>query len=353
MMEYNQPVSFSVTKRNIAVLDFGVTSLKIVILDPVHPEEPLHFQRIYLPLRTKKEEVESVLKTLLRSYSDYHIRKFIITTTSPLFASAQETVEYIIMSVTKFIHPTNITLYTHDEKFVSINEALVDPTKVVSVGWKALGKGLWHMVKKDGLVVDFSTRTTSFIPVKDGKILSESQSDFERMKRDELIFFGFLETNVAFIQPRFEFNGETYNLPFEPHVIMADIFLITGDLKSNDYVTDTPDKKAKFREDALDRLKRMLCIIDDHFSENDLVKVAHILKVRMLEKINQIINKKLQEHNLSRILITGIGSNLLYQYLYEKNESRDIIKVSDILKTAEINPSYSLAFIYATKKDDE
>lgn len=352
-MEANQSNDFSVTKRNIAVLDFGVTSLKIVIVDPVHPEEPLYFQRLYLPIRTKREEVESVLKTLLRSYSDYHIRKFIVTTTSPLFASAQETVEFIVMSVTKFIHPANITFFTHDEKFVSIKEALANPSKVVSVGWKALGKGLWQMLKKDGLVVDFSTRTTSFIPIREGKILSESRKDIERMKNDELIFYGFLETNVAFIQPKFEYIGETYNLPFELHAITADLFLITGDLQTNDYITDTPDKKAKFREDAINRLKRMLCIIDDSFSESELIKVAHLLKVRMLEIINQIIKKKVQKHNLPRIIITGVGSELLYRYLFDKNEYTEIIQASDILKTAEINPSYSLAYIYATKQDDE
>jgi len=353
-METNQSASFTITKRNIAVLDFGVTSLKIVIVDPVHPEEPLHFQRIYLPLRARKEEVDSVLKTLLRSYADYHIRKFIVTTTSPLFASAQETVEFIITSVTKFIHPANITFYTHDEKFVSINEALANPAKIVSVGWKALGKGLWQMAKKDGLIVDFSTRTTSFIPIKDGKLLSESQNDFERMKNDELVFYGFLETNVAFIQPKFEFDGETYNLPFEPHVITADLFLITGDLQPSDYITDTPDKKAKFKEDALDRLKRMMCVIDDSFSENDLVKVAHLIMILLSACLDCLIESRmLQESQLTKIIITGMGSDLLYRFLFDKNEYVDIIQASDILKTAEINPSYSLAYIYATKKDDE
>ena len=168
-----------------------------------------------------------------------------------------------------------------------------------------------------------------------------------------MIFYGFLETNVAFIQPKFEFNEETYNLPFESHVITADLFLLTDDLQPNDYATDTPDRKAKFREDALDRLKRMLCIVDDTFSENDLVKVAHLLKVRMLEKIHQIIKQKLQEFNLTRLIITGIGADILYQFLFDKNEYVDIIQTSDILKTAEVNPSYSLAYIYATKKDDE
>ena len=97
----------------------------------------------------------------------------------------------------------------------------------------------------------------------------------------------------------------------------------------------------------------MLCIVDDSFSENDLVKVAHLLKVRLLEKINQIIKKKLQEYNLTKIIITGMGSDLLYKFLFDKNEYVDIIQTSDILKTAEVNPSYSLAYIYATKKDDE
>ena len=349
-MATNQSTSFNVNKHNIAVLDFGVTSLKIVIVDPSHPEEPFHSQRIYLPLRTRRQEIDGELKTILRSYADYNIRKFILTTTSPLFASAKETIEFIINSVTNFIHPANIVLYTHDGEFVTIKQALENPSKVVSVGWKALGKGLWKMTKQEGLVVDFSTRTTSFIPIRKGEILSSSKSDHERMKNDELIFFGLMETNAAFIQPIFEYNGETFNLPFETHAITADVFLVTEDIQSSDYITNTPDKKAKFKEDALDRIKSMFCIVDDSFHEQDLIKIAYLLKLRMLEKINRLIKKKMEEYQLDKIIITGIGANILYQYLMEKNEYTNISKASDIIKTAEINPSFSLAYIYASKK---
>ena len=349
-MATNQATSFSINKKNIAVLDFGVTSLKIVILDPSHPEEPFHSQRIYLPLRTRRQELEGELKTILRSYADYHIRKFIITMTSPLFSSAKETVDFIINSVTNFINPANIVLYSHDGEFISTKQALENPAKVVSVGWKALGKGLWEMTKQEGLVVDFSTRTTSFIPIREGKILSNSISDHERMKKDELLFFGLMETNAAFIQTNFEYNGETYNLPFETHAITADVFLVTEDIQPSDYITNTPDKKAKFKEDALDRIKSMFCIVDDCFHEQDLIKIAYLLKVRMLERINHLIKKKLEEHQLEKIIITGIGSNILYQYLMEKNEYNNISKASDIIKTAEINPSFSLAYIYALKQ---
>lgn len=349
-MTTNKSSSFTSDKRNIAVLDFGVTSLKIVIVDPTYPEEPFHSQRIYLPLRTRKEEVEGDLKTILRSYADYNIRKFILTTTNPLLASAKETVEFIINAVTKFIQPSNIVLYTHDEEFVSIQQALENPSKVVSVGWKALGIGLWKMMKQEGLVVDFSTRTTSFIPIREGKILSNSKNDHDRLKNDELVFLGLMETNVAFINPTFEYSGETYNLPFEPHAITADIFTITGDIRPSDYITNTPDKKAKFKEDSLNRLKSMFCIVDEFVDELDLIKIAHLLKVRMLEKINQIIKKKKEEHQLNKIIVTGIGANILYQYLLEKNEYSDLCRATDIIKTAEINPSFSLAYIYASKK---
>ncbi len=349
-MATNKSTSFTSDKGNIAVLDFGVTSLKIVIVDPTHPEEPFHSQRIYFPLKIRKEEVEGDLKTILRSYADYNIRKFILTTTSPLFASAKETVEFIINSVTKFIQPANIVLYTHDEEFVSIKQALENPSKVVSVGWKALGKGLWQMIKQDGLIVDFSTRTTSFIPIREGKILSNSKSDHDRMMNDELVFLGLMETNAAFIQPTFEYNGKTFNLPFETHAITADIFTITEDIQPSDYITNTPDKKAKFKEDALNRVKSMFCIVDEKFDELDLIKIAHLLKVKMLERINQIIKRKKEEYQLNKIIITGIGANILYQYLLEKNEYSDISRAADIIKTAEINPSFSLAYIYASKK---
>ena len=94
-MANNQSAAFTNTKNNIAVLDFGLTIHRIIIIDPAHPEEPLNFQKIYLPLRTKKEELEGILKTLLRSYSDYHIRKFIITTSSSFYSSAKETIDFV------------------------------------------------------------------------------------------------------------------------------------------------------------------------------------------------------------------------------------------------------------------
>ena len=348
-MTVDKSDTFVVTKTNVAVLDFGLTTLRVIIMDPASPEEPLNFQSIYLPLKTKKEELEGVLKTLLRSYADYNIRKFIITTTGSFFSSAKETVNFVIESVTKFIQSMSILCYTIDGEFVSIEDGIKNPEKVVSAGWKALGEGIWELVNKDALVVDFSTRTTSFIPIREGKILSDSSSDHDRMKNNEVLYYGLLETNAAFIEPKFKYKGDVFNLPFEPHAITADIFLVTDDLPQSDYIVDTPDKKAKFKEDAINRLRNMLCIVDACLEEEDLVSIAKQLKSHMLDEINDNIKKKLEEYNLNRVIITGIGSDILYQYLKNKMIYGELIQATDVIHTAEINPAYCIAYLYSKK----
>ncbi|MHA1668189.1 MAG: hydantoinase/oxoprolinase family protein [Candidatus Heimdallarchaeaceae archaeon] len=335
---------------NIAVLNFSSSILEIVILDPEHCDEPLAFQRMFLPIRQKREELEGVLKTLLRSYADYHIRKFIITIKHSFFSTAKETMEFVIDSITKFIRKSNILLYSIDGNFVSVDSALRTPEKVITAGWRAIGEAMIHIVKKDVLLVDFSSDSTSFIPIKEGQILSNSYSNHERIKNNELLFYGVLETNAAFIQPRFEYSGEIYNLPSELHALTADIFLITGDIQTPDYLIDTSDKKAKFKEDALIRLRNMLCIIDESFDEYELIKIAHLIKTRLLEEINQNIRRKLFETNLKTILLTGSGSSILCQYLKHKDEYEEIIEATEIIKTAEINPAYCIAYIYSTRK---
>lgn len=348
-MATDQSATFMATKKNIAVLDFGLTTHRIIIIDPAHPEEPLSFQKIYLPLRTRKEELEGILKTLLRSYADYHIRKFIITTSSSFYSSAKETIDFVVQSVTKFIQSMNVLCYTIDGEFLPIEEATKSPEKIVSAGWKALGIGIWDLVGKDALIVDFSTRTTSFIPIKEGKILSNSASDYDRMKNNELLYYGLLETNAAFIEPKFEYKGDVFNLPSEPHAVTADVFLITNDLPQTDYIIDAPDKKAKFKEDAINRIRNMLCIVDACLVEEDLIEIAEQLKSQMLEEINSNIKRKLEEYNLNRVIITGSGSSVLYQYLKNKMIYGELIQANNIIKSAEINSAYCIAYLYAKK----
>lgn len=349
MTAHLSSTSFS-SNQNIAVLDFGSTILRIVIVDPAHPEEPLYFQKIYLPLRSKREELESVLKTLLRSYADYNIRKFILTIRNSFFSTAKETLEFIIDSVTKFIRPTNILFYTFDGNFISTEIAKKTPERVISAGWRALGEAIWKLAKKDSLIVNFSAHSTGFISVKDGNIYSKSLSNNDRMKNNELLYYGVLETNAAFIQPKFEYGGEVYNLPNEPHALTADIFLITGDLQQSDYIVETTDKKAKFKEDALNRLRNMLCITNVNFDEYELIKVAHLIKTRLLEEINQNIRRKLFEDKLNNIILTGLGANILLDYLKTKDEHEEITIANEFIKTSEVNPTYCIAYIYLTQK---
>ncbi|MHA2308376.1 MAG: hypothetical protein ACXABJ_03780, partial [Candidatus Heimdallarchaeaceae archaeon] len=75
-----------------------------------------------------------------------------------------------------------------------------------------------------------------------------------------------------------------------------------------------------------------------------------LLKTKLLEEINQNIRRKLFENELKVIILTGIGSNILYQYLKNKDEYDELIQATDVIRTAEINPSFCLAYLYASQK---
>ena len=125
--------------------------------------------------------------------------------------------------------------YSSEGKFETIEEARKNPEKFVSSSWKALGEGVGIITNADALVVEVATRTTSFIPIKGNKVVSIAQNDFDRIKNMELLFYGLLETNAAFIENTFTDRDKVYFLPFENHANTADIFMITNDMQSSDY----------------------------------------------------------------------------------------------------------------------
>ena len=341
---------YKISSNAIAVLDIGVSTQKFVVLDPEKPDEPLSYQRIYFALKDKKNEFDTFLKSLLRSYSDFGIRKFILTTSaSPVFDSAKETIEFISNVITKYINPKNLLCFTKDGNFVPIEKAKKEPEKIVSAGWKALGVGASYLAQTDALIVEFATRTTSFIPVKDYKIVSNANDDHDRVKNKELLFYGLLETNAAFIENTFTCKDEVYFLPFENHAKTADIFLVTKDLQSSDYIQEIGLGKEQVRELAFQNIAKMFSIIDPKYDKKILVEYAMDIRDKLINTIIRIIDIKLDEYNLENIILVGIGEEILYQHLVNKTKAKNIIQGKNLLHITEINPAYAIGAIYAQR----
>ncbi len=334
--------------HNICILDFGIDTLKLVIMNVYEPSEPFNFQRIPLSLRRDRKILMAEVKSLLRSIADYQIQKFILTSTaSSVFDSAYEHIKFINDVVSKFIYETNILWWSIDCEFVSGKQAITKPEKVCSAGWKALAKTL-SLKSKNTLIVEFGARSTSIIPINNGKIKSKARSDFERIQSKELLFFGALETNAAFIEPILKINNKEYALSWEYHANTADIFLVSEDIDTSDYVNNTPDGKEKNIKAALKRIRKMFSINNDKLiDDKKIIQLIHTIRERLLTKIKIIIENKAKESNLNEVTIVGVGDNILYNFLHEKTEVLTIKKGKQVFKAVEINPAYCIAYLYS------
>lgn len=339
---------------NIAVLDVGVTTQKIVLLDSSNPQIPLTYHKLYYPLASKKLEFSSFLKSLFRSYAEYMIRTFIITITAePLFGSAAESVAFLIDTVTRYIRPEIVLCYTKQGEYISITEAKKRPVDVVSAGWTALAKYVAETIDPDILVVEWSTRTFSITPVKNRKIDVPLMNNLQRIKNDLLLFYGVLETNIAHIAPILEYKGEKYNLPFKNHAITGDVFLLTNDITEPTYICDPPDYGETTPDGAIKRIRTALCDAEEELTKDQITEIAHLLKDLILKRITAVVEAKLEAHGLNKVLLTGIGTNMLFEHLKNNNKIDKLLRASDIIDTAELTPSFSIGYLYSKKPHDD
>jgi len=332
--------------NSIMVLDFGVTTQKIIILDRKSPHTPISSQIMYFPLEKKRDKFNSFLKSLLRSYAEFLIRNYVITISAgSVFNSAKEAITFFGTNLCEYINSPMLHFYAFDNEFIHYNEALKKPLHVLSTDWWALGTGIASFLEEDALIVDYSTRTTEIVPIREGSIAIPPMTDHERIKENFLLFNGMLETNAAFVMPKLEINNQVYNLPDHYHANMADIFLITKDITPPTYIVDTPDGGKKNRAGALTRLKKMLCIFGNA-DEKFLLSVAEKIKEKALKEITTIVKNKINSYQPKKIVVAGLGEDILYEWLLKKDLGVDIIRASNLIKTTESSPAYFIGWLF-------
>ncbi|MCG3224142.1 MAG: hypothetical protein H7647_06725, partial [Candidatus Heimdallarchaeota archaeon] len=86
---------------------------------------------------------------------------------------------------------------------------------------------------------------------------------------------------------------------------------------------------------------------------NDLTIPSSAIQIALpsseFKLIDNEIKRKLEEYNLNRVIVTGSGSDVIYQYLKNKMIYGELILATNIIRSAEINSAYCIAYLYAKK----
>ncbi len=157
---------------------------------------------------------------------------------------------------------------------------------------------------KEGILVDVGSTTTDILPFGGEKI--KFQTDFERLRSNNLVYTGWLRSPVNTIVNKVPVNGSLVPIASEFFAITADVYNI---LLGVDYTCETPDNRGKTMLDSKTRIARLLCADKDEVESRMqyVCEYIHIKQVEMISKAIEMISKKSGSRD---VYAGGVGNKL-------------------------------------------
>ncbi len=159
---------------------------------------------------------------------------------------------------------------------------------------------------EDCIFVDIGSTTTDIIPIKYG-IPHAGKTDFERLKKSELVYSGVLRTNVAALLDKVLLGGAAFRISSELFAITADAYMVLGMLSIKEYTCETPDGAGKRVTDAKRRLARVVCADLSEVGDEELVLMSQQVMEAQLRDIKDALCDVAKGHGVSKIVACGVG----------------------------------------------
>jgi len=254
---------------------------------------------VYFPFWKEWQRLGEVLAGIREQHQVKRAGTVITAELSDAFSSKTDALLYIEKTLKE----------TFDEVFFlnldgELKQGMDNPLNFAASNWVASVRFLGEDFD-EFIFADMGSTTTDIIPFK-GRMLA-GKSDYERLKRRELLYFGMLRTPVFYVLP--EFDGVP--LSSEYFSITADAMRILGLVDGDSYTCETPDGRGKSVDECMQRLARALCCDVEELGREKTVRLAEAVKEEMVRRIALTFRQKSQEFGINLVLGCGIGEALL------------------------------------------
>jgi len=184
-----------------------------------------------------------------------------------------------------------------------------DLRKLAAANWAASANLIGTEIG-DCIFVDMGSTTSDIIPIKDGRHMA-GMSDFSRLVRSELVYFGVLRTNLAYLLDSLDVDAGKCRVSSELFATTADAYLVLDEISEDIYVCETADGAGKTRTDAMRRLARVVCADLAEISPDDVFCIAEQVKEKQITVLSEAISQVAEKNELDRIVSAGIGEFLI------------------------------------------
>lgn len=198
------------------------------------------------------------------------------------------------------------------------------------------------MEYRDCIFLDIGSTTTDIIPIKNGDPLA-SKTDFERLKRGELVYSGALRTNIAALLRNANFDGEKSRVSSELFAITADAYLLLGMIQPENYTCDTPDGAGKETIDAKRRLARVVCADLDEIRDEDIFSIASQVMDAQVNEVKNALCEISKKYGLNKVIACGLGEFLARRAAKEAGLEITLISEKYGRELSKVFPAYAAA----------
>lgn len=346
---------------NVVGLDVGGANTKMAFLKAENGlVQKIRVAAEYFPIwKRDKAELPALLKRLkVKAAESEDLDSVGVTMTAELsdaYQTKREGVNHILYSAEMAFPNLKIFVLDVNANLISLEEARANPLRAAAANWAATG---WMISKmfENCIVMDVGSTSTSIIPIVEGKVAADGESDLEKLINGELVYTGALRTNVAAIVNAVPVKGGIARFSSELFATSGDVHLLLGNIREEDYTADTADGRGKSRAEALARLARVVCADIETLSEEEVVKIAKYVCRKQINQIGEGL-KQVYERVKRRlkpnfpIVVTGLGRKFLAYKAAQAAGFEKIVDLGELLgeEVALATPCVGVALMVASK----
>lgn len=285
----------------IVGLDIGGANLKAALW---LSSEEVRGASLNFPMWKQPERLAEGVRQLLRSLGkmDQYANSLAVTMTGELadcFATRREGVSRIIDQLSQVVSPGQLSIYTVDGRWFTVDQAQQDPWTVAASNWHALASWLaqWPPTAhafECGVLVDIGSTTIDILPVMGGRLGTSARTDRDRLEQSQLLYTGVRRTPVCAVLTHFVLDEVAIPVMAELFATSDDAYVWLGLVAEDHNDGDSADGRPRTKPYAAARLARMIGEDAERLNESQLRSLAQQVVRAQAMQLAQAIETNLQ-----------------------------------------------------------